>query len=486
MVLRCMPAKQGPTMPAPTSFANGDYCAPEHATYATSADNAHEKDAHIEFYAEPHVYLLSCDGRRRATSTSVTGLAHEHCHPFDARVAVGLMQNGKGQAWPRREYVRDLQRVERDEDLRPWRGALLWIPDDGTKDAKRTIASLRPHHAAPTAGGHHIGELLRTMCVPSLRHRAQDALTFSFEREMTDDEIVTSWEDNGANASNQGTEAHLQMQLLAEGEPYRSDPAVDVGLAFFAQVRDGWSVYACEKEIYCADLDVAGSVDLIVRNDDTGEYAIIDHKHSEKLSTKMRGFSSASKSGRMKKPFDHLEDCDGATYALQLSIYRWILEREYGMTVVECMLFGLHPKAPFATAVPYLKAEVDYLMASRRAVLRARDECPQRCPLTDVPLHDPVFARDEGRIVSVDRKFALATGYDILRDDKGEPQADHVTRDVVARHVATRAREHAPPPFDTHTMTPWCELMPKHGIRPALFGEPATPRVTGAKRAAGA
>ena len=54
---------------------------------------------------------------------------------------------------------------------------------------------------------------------------------------------------------------------------------------------------------------------------------IVDHKRSDKLQRDLRGF------GKMTGDFAHLDDCKGAGYALQTSIYQYILERDYGMTI---------------------------------------------------------------------------------------------------------------------------------------------------------
>jgi len=45
----------------------------------------------------------------------------------------------------------------------------------------------------------------------------------------------------------------------------------------------------------------------------------------------------------MRAPFAHLDDCKGAAYALQTSLYQYILERDYGMTIGERVLLSLHP-----------------------------------------------------------------------------------------------------------------------------------------------
>ena len=63
------------------------------------------------------------------------------------------------------------------------------------------------------------------------------------------------------------------------------------------------------------------------------------------------------------------------------------------------MLLSLHPDAPFATSVPYLKAEVEYIMLNRIARVRARREVAAEhpafvCSLSGAPLVDAVYLDD--------------------------------------------------------------------------------------------
>ena len=131
---------------------------------------------------------------------------------------------------------------------------------------------------------------------------------------MTDEEILQSWEANGMDARNRGTEAHLQMQLLVEGLPYRADdPEVVVGWNFLKLVPDEWAGYRCEWEIVYPEADLAGSIDLVIRNTSTGRIIIIDYKRADKLPERIHGYRRRSlprTSGRLRR----------LAYAMQLSI----------------------------------------------------------------------------------------------------------------------------------------------------------------------
>jgi hypothetical protein len=241
---------------------------------------------------------------------------------------------------------------------------------------------------------------------------------------------------------------------------------------------DGIVAYNTEKEIVCEDADLAGSIDLILWDAKRGVHHILDFKRSEKLRLQMRGY------GKMAAPFDkHLDDCKGAGYALQCSIYQYVLAREYGLKFGSRVLLSLHPDAPFATKVPYLAAEVEYVMAGRFALVRARRACaeadPARCacaatgaPLVDAvrvakalvtPSADTAGAKeetDEGTVL-VSEKIALVR--------KWPHEADLAARAHVDEAVA--AVRDPVPELDRSRCTPWRKQMPEGGLCEQLFEE---------------
>ena len=71
-------------------------------------------------------------------------------------------------------------------------------------------------------------------------------------------------------------------------------------------------------------------------------------------------------------PFAHIDDTAVAKFAVQLGVYKYILERRMGFRVMALALAGVHPDSPFHTFVPYLRTEVEYLMGRRRARVAAK------------------------------------------------------------------------------------------------------------------
>ena len=97
----------------------------------------------------------------------------------------------------------------------------------------------------------------------------------------------------------------------------------------------GLRPYRTEFSMFHCGLLVAGQADAIFV-DDSQTMTIINWKRTPKLS-RDHAFRA------LKPPFEHLPDCNYWTYALQLNIYRFILETEYSMRVKAMYLAQVRP-----------------------------------------------------------------------------------------------------------------------------------------------
>lgn len=446
MVLQRLPTpRDDPPPPRPDHYDHR-YVLPEHQQYPLSKYNWHRLDDDLEFLEGPHVYLF----RGIPLSTSMTPVAHSCQEHFDADRVIQMMKTSRSQRWPRLKYVLDARPCAGPEfeGATADRGVLCVRGD-------RTIAACKAFEFERS--GRALVDAVLVACDGDAGSSPGDVYTFS--REMTPDEIKEAWRLNGEDARNRGTEAHLQMQLAVEARPFRADdPEVVHGLGFFDQIGGEWRAYRSEWEIVYPDADLAGSIDLVVARggEDTGEpleLAIVDYKRSKDLRSNMRA------PRKMSPPLSHLDDCDGASYALQLSGYQYILETVYGFTVVDRVLMSIHPDAPFCTSVPYLRDEVSLLFRERVALVQARATAPLRCPMSGVALHDPVFVAGDLSGAAVDRKWALVHDREVLRDDDE-------TREAVEAHVARVKRPVEP----DGSMVSWKSRMPKDGyLRPSIY-----------------
>lgn len=441
--------EEGPPTKPPDDYMDG-YVLPVHSEKPLQRMHHHPLDAHLVFYEKPHVYTF----KGTPTSTSVTSLAHQFEKPFDGPSVVAGMRMPRRQAWPRLEYTVDAKL----DSERPWQvglGALLHF--DGN-----TIAAVHPHNFIEGTTREQMLSILNASMLKRYREGGdptEDAVLYTFEREKSEEEILGGWTAKADLASHKGTEGHWLAECYFNGVPTRWwEPEMQIVIDFAREhlAPRGIVGYNTEKEIVCEDADVAGSIDLILYEPSKDLYHILDFKRSDKLAEQMTGYT------KMKPPLNHLDDSKGAAYALQTSIYQFILERDYNMKFGDRILLSIHPDKPYFTSVPYLKEEVNYIMESRfhlvKARRAARDANPERftCSLTGAPLFEAV--RLESGAFAME-KAALVQELPYTIDEE--------TRAAFEEAVATHADE--PPTLDRKQCSAWRHLAPSPGTSLPMF-----------------
>lgn len=143
----------------------------------------------------------------------------------------------------------------------------------------------------------------------------------------------------------------------------------------FAKVKvfflTGWKVYA-ELRVYHPDYLIAGTIDLVAINHETGEFKILDWKTNKKelhfksgYYRKINGIETndwVQKNSFFKFPIDDIEDCKGEGYTLQLSLYAYILEC-WGFTCTGLAIVHIMPNKPEKfIKIKYRKQSVEDMM----------------------------------------------------------------------------------------------------------------------------
>lgn len=381
------PSEQPPHYP--TSFGP-DFVPPAHSTKSLQTKFAMDRDKRIVFHEIPHVYLI--DGI--AYDCSVTTLVKQHSEEFNAQICIARMRNSRKEGWPRFKYAVEPVRIGSVAEaalLHP-SGYVLLVDaqtestpaaielSEGTEMAEKMVCSARESYAS--------------------RRQGADLHMYVTPRAMTNDEIIAMWETNKVEAANKGTWIHWQLELWSNSLPCYVDTELLLGLRFVGEVLRPMGVrcWATEKEVFGENERVCGSIDWIgYYEDDPDSLIIVDWKRSKKLDSEL--ISAYRK--RMTSPLNHLDDADGCKYALQLGCYAFLLEKYYGKKVRALALCCVHEAHPINTFVPYLRAEVAYLMRKRRETVAARirvdlddvDGVLPRCALTGSLLYDGVWVR---------------------------------------------------------------------------------------------
>lgn len=174
--------------------------------------------------------------------------------------------------------------------------------------------------------------------------------------------ILAEWEENGRRARDLGTLMHDRIERHYLGEQPDSAALADPTFArFLAFARDRClRPYRTEWRIYMEECGLAGTLDFLGR-DSRGDFEIWDWKRSSKLVDacgRVIDYSPWRKFAR--PPVGHLPDTTFHHYALQVSVYRYILEHKYGIRPAHAHLGVFHPDHAgyHVIDLPYLEAEV--------------------------------------------------------------------------------------------------------------------------------
>lgn len=187
------------------------------------------------------------------------------------------------------------------------------------------------------------------------------------EREgLTISQVLKAWEEKGKISREAGTKMHQQIERFLTGLSYERTTEVSLFEYFYNQVS--LHPYRTEWAIFDEDSRIAGTVDYV---DDENGYILYDWKRS--TSILKNGFPDKSNAFGEKGnyPIEHLDNCAYYHYALQLSFYRYILEKNYGITITKQRLGVFHSSynKPYILEMPYLKQEVESIIGLRSEII---------------------------------------------------------------------------------------------------------------------
>ena len=178
----------------------------------------------------------------------------------------------------------------------------------------------------------------------------------------TPQQLLDEWDRKGKESSEAGTKLHRRIDDYYHHKKVQTD---DKDYTLFKQFADAYKLnpYRNEWAIYDEDSGIVGVVDMLDYSN--GEYILYDWKRSEKV---IEGGQPVTKNKFDEyglKPIENVPNTDYWHYALQLSFYRYILEKNYGIKVKESRLVVLHPSLnlPVVLTTPYMIDEVNKIIA---------------------------------------------------------------------------------------------------------------------------
>jgi len=164
---------------------------------------------------------------------------------------------------------------------------------------------------------------------------------------LTIDELLAQWK----KLADYGTIVHEELEnFILEGKAVYEPKSIQ-GIKWLKkyQIKSNFEIYS-EVVVYSEELKIAGTIDLLLFDKNTGMYNIMDWKTSKRIDSK------AFRNKKGNHPVtSNLDDCNFNHYALQLSLYRYILETCYNLNVSEHMVVHLLDNDCVGYHTPYMK-----------------------------------------------------------------------------------------------------------------------------------
>jgi hypothetical protein len=144
---------------------------------------------------------------------------------------------------------------------------------------------------------------------------------------VTQEEIKKRWAEINKTACKHGTRMHSVAERIFNGEFVDDSTFPPEQQVVFKQIqtvigkmKERPYDYESEKIIFDPVINVAGTVDLIGRHKDSGDYILIDWKTNKQIRMDNEWGDT------FLSPIDGLPDCEYNLYGLQLAMYEHILK----------------------------------------------------------------------------------------------------------------------------------------------------------------
>jgi ATP-dependent exoDNAse (exonuclease V) beta subunit len=275
----------------------------------------------FKFYEDGHYY--ECKGKR--VGVSVTTFIHEYCNEFDeiGQAEKTLQKNIKNYNYARQQLHIYYGDIKKDNLMREYLKLPLTIED-----------------------------ILKEW------HYKRD---FSCEKGTTCHELIQSlWSgEKWALLPFDGSAEYLQAvnKIQKQANQFRID---------YNDILENLIV---ELPIGSEEFDIASCVDNLFYNKLTGGLVLVDYKTNTDIYKDKKYYKNTRKKpSKMKVPLQHLEDLTITHYYIQLSIYKFLIEKYTGLKVDEMFIVYMSENIENyeIIEIPYLKDEVEKILEWRK------------------------------------------------------------------------------------------------------------------------
>jgi len=193
----------------------------------------------------------------------------------------------------------------------------------------------------------------------------------------TVNEVLAEWKYKSDFACEKGTTCHEFAQSLWSGlkwQPMYFDGSEEYTQAVvkiqkqaqsFKKDYEDWLEHLQDEFVIGSEeYDIASAIDHLFINKLTGGLVLVDYKTNSYLS----GYNKKAYKKAMKVPLRHLNDDALNHYYIQLSIYKYLIEKHTKLMVDEMFIvyFSENVDDYEIIEIPYMKKEVELILENRR------------------------------------------------------------------------------------------------------------------------
>lgn len=197
----------------------------------------------------------------------------------------------------------------------------------------------------------------------------------AIKQNKTVQEVLDEWDYKNKFACEKGSTCHEYAQTLwseEEWSPKMFDNSVEYENAickifkqadnFYEDYQDRLEHLADEFVVGSPDYDIASAIDHLFINKLTGGLVLVDYKTNSDI------HKTEKYAKDMKVPLQHLKDFTLNHYYIQLSIYRYLVEKYTNLKIEEMFIvyFSENIENYEIIEIPYLKKEVEKILENRR------------------------------------------------------------------------------------------------------------------------
>ena len=173
---------------------------------------------------------------------------------------------------------------------------------------------------------------------------------YSKYSKYTVESLLEEWEQK----AKYGTYIHEEIEkwIIDETEPKEIKSINGINWLKNYKMKSNFKIYP-EVIIYSKELKIAGTIDVLALDKNTKQYDLIDWKTSKKIEMSAYGGKVGTKAAT-----NNIPDCNYYHYALQLSLYRYLLEEFYGLVIRDQLIAHLKDDFARGIVVPYMRKEI--------------------------------------------------------------------------------------------------------------------------------